>query len=447
MPSENQNQGAQGDANSKDENVRKSDDYTKNMWREINESSSNKKKTRRRRKKPASVQPVSPMEPVGPPQAFETPQPVDPVEAPQPVEPVVEPQDPSYEFSDTALPEVDSVGKVDEKATEKIVVETEVIDVGVNEENVIAGHVEPVEEELSENEREIEEFTESFWDILEQAGITKGKLIWFFIIVMVIAVMIFGFVFGWFGKIMNFEIKSDSVVEQVGEVEDDPDVTVSEANNFGIMSSYIFGLESTLSARPKFDIEPITSYGDLSGLDAAYAIGVDYDPYRVKFVYYVSLLRNMENIYNTDVYHLMDMSLNRRTAINAHLTDMYELILNAEAAVVEMEVELARLERQYEDVISEKALHEDSFFLSMDQLLGQDAYDFMQLFISLEQEAAEVKALYNSYVTVGDMMLSSIDFLSPRYDDILVNTEALIKGVKIFDIPGSDIDAIIPLEP
>ena len=39
----------------------------------------------------------------------------------------------------------------------------------------------------------------------------------------------------------------------------------------------------------------------------------------------------------------------------------------------------------------------------------------------------------------------SLDALEPRYRDIDSNIEALIKGIRVFDIPYSDIEAIVPV--
>ena len=44
------------------------------------------------------------------------------------------------------------------------------------------------------------------------------------------------------------------------------------------------------------------------------------------------------------------------------------------------------------------------------------------------------------------MYVNALTVSIPRYNDIKANKEALIKGVRVFDIPGSDIDAIRRVE-
>jgi hypothetical protein len=61
-------------------------------------------------------------------------------------------------------------------------------------------------------------------------------------------------------------------------------------------------------------------------------------------------------------------------------------------------------------------------------------------------QTAKLKAQYGSENILKNMFINSLTVLRPRAKDISTNTEALIKGVKVFDIRGSDINAIIPVK-
>ena len=78
---------------------------------------------------------------------------------------------------------------------------------------------------------------------------------------------------------------------------------------------------------------------------------------------------------------------------------------------------------------------------------GQSARssEFLDSFVVSSQKAVALQAEFNSLATVQEMFLNALKLLEPRYADIEANKEALIKGVKVFDVPASDIDAIIPL--
>ena len=70
----------------------------------------------------------------------------------------------------------------------------------------------------------------------------------------------------------------------------------------------------------------------------------------------------------------------------------------------------------------------------------------MPLASGVQHDANELKAYYNAYRIVLDLCIAYLDLLEPRYQDIVANTEALIKGIRIFDVPASDIEAILPIE-
>ncbi|MBD3330033.1 hypothetical protein GF354_00715 [Candidatus Peregrinibacteria bacterium] len=290
----------------------------------------------------------------------------------------------------------------------------------------------PVEEDLDiglpDHEDSLPPEEENLWDVLEQAGITRGTL--FFVLIVVI-LLIGGGVYFLFG---NFEEKSDEPKEPEEEIEIE--------DSGGIEGSYIFGEEFDEELRP----EPIDTWGIVSGIDAAFEIGTQYNPLRSDFVYYMELVRKMHNVYNTDIYKLLDLSTDRRQALDEFLENLYDLIVESEDALESLNTKLIELDNDFEDVVMTRDNYEMAFFNSLDELLGEDAYEELEVFIDLEKDSAEIKAYYNAYKTLGDMLQNSLSFMKPRYDDILVNKEALIKGIRVFDIPSSDIEAVIDIE-
>ncbi|MDA1060942.1 MAG: hypothetical protein O3B47_04070, partial [bacterium] len=58
----------------------------------------------------------------------------------------------------------------------------------------------------------------------------------------------------------------------------------------------------------------------------------------------------------------------------------------------------------------------------------------------------DLKFDFSIHTSVREMYVNALTVSIPRYNDIKANKEALIKGVRVFDIPGSDIDAIRRVE-
>jgi len=275
---------------------------------------------------------------------------------------------------------------------------------------------------------EIDDFKEEIWHILEQAGITKTFLVWVLILFLVAAVALTFFFSGSNG--------GDVGIEDV-----DSEVHLVQQEALGVLSSYIFGLEF----KP-LEIQPIGYWGDDSGIFSAFLFGLGDNIFSVKFVENIKLLRKMENAYDTDVYALIDMSTNRREALMSHISEIEILISDANKAMMVLDEEMDFLSLEYAGVVEERDLAEGNFFINLDLLQGELAYDHLDIFDRLSQNAIAIKTKFNAKSSVRDMLFSALSFLEPRYEDIVTNDEALLQGVKVFDIPGSDIDAIIPLE-
>lgn len=296
-------------------------------------------------------------------------------------------------------------------------------------------HVEVVDKSREQNQQaEIEEFKESFWDILQQSGFTKTRIVSFLIVFILIVLIALGFIFGWFGGIFDFVLKD----RDLKQVSDEIEVPVID----GVSNGYIFGFEFNPDENPLFDI----SRSSLSGIESAFVFGESAALAETKFIEYVDLLKKMRNIFETDIYALLDQNTDRPQALEDHLHEMKMIIMASDRAFLNIADQLAILESEYALSTGQRDAYEEAFFINMDNLFGKQAYDNLQSFINLSQKTQNLKAKFGALKTLGERMGISLDALEPRYQDILSNREALIKGVRVFDFPRSDIDAIVPIE-
>ncbi|MFA6917239.1 MAG: hypothetical protein WC285_00150, partial [Candidatus Gracilibacteria bacterium] len=213
---------------------------------------------------------------------------------------------------------------------------------------------------------------------------------------------------------------------------------------FGLISSYIFGLEFANINTPIRAI-PIGTWGSDAGIKAAEIFGMIISEKEVKFVEHVALIRKLQNIYDTDVYALLDMATDRRAALVQHMNDILSLVDEATTALADVETQLQLFEREYGPFVEAKSLYESNFFNALNAFYGEAAYVNLEMFIKSSQGAAEAKAYYNAYGTLKTFLTAYVQALAPRYNDISANTEALIKGVHVFYVPKSDIKTIIKL--
>jgi len=273
---------------------------------------------------------------------------------------------------------------------------------------------------------ETEEFKKEAWDILEQAGITKKRIVTFLVIFAVVILFIM------FGGLRLFGIGGDG-----DEAPSSEGVKIVESDETGIISSYIFGFEYA---------EPIGGEGLLGGVEAVLDFGEGESEFESRFVYYVDFLRKMDSIYATDIYALIDMSVDRRAALQDHIDEMKAIIAEGDAVYFEIKSRLESFDAEFEVLAIERDDLEVQFFTATNDLMPRDSHEYLLSFIEVSEEAAEIKAYYNAYRMVVDLYIIYLDLLEPRYQDILVNTEALVQGIRVFDVPVSDIEAILPVE-
>ncbi len=326
----------------------------------------------------------------------------------------------SVQENQTSTPEKE-MPKVEEK-------KKEVIDVAPKDVSSTATVV-PVTESVPEEE-------ENFWTVLAHAGISKKTLIMvagFFVFVIVAVVVLLTVDF-------SPAKPEETAVEKPAEVQ-----VEAENNGQDLDSNYIVGLENKSAISPDSPVKPLGYYGDLSGITSVLVIGNVPSAEKIKFIAFIKLLDRMQNIYTTDIYGLLDKSVDRRAALEEFIQTMDSVIKQGETAYNQIQQEMNLINAQYEQTTESRDQYETFFFEAAQNLYGDDAYKNLTTFIDLEKQAVTLKSQHSADKTLSDMFANSVNALKPRYQDVTANVDALIKGVHVFDIPDSEINAIIRL--
>ncbi len=302
------------------------------------------------------------------------------------------------------------------------------------------------------NERKIEpvfpenvESKDDLWLILEHAGITKKRLIVFGVILLLILGGGLSFIFlaggddqepGQRNVVNRPVVTQDKVQTKPVSVDQRP---------YEVISSYIFGVEYQRQ-NGQIQARPINAIGSIGGVDAGLIFGKVFNLRQERFVEYVQILEKMNNIYNVDIYSLLDLSVDRRATLDKYLKDMSDLIDRGSTVLANIQGDLQEFNTQYDATSKQANSYEVAFFNQVRNYYGQTSYDNLQLFMDTTNQAVKIKAQYGAENILKNMFVNSLAALKPKHKDILANTEALIKGVKVFDIKGSNINAIIPVQ-
>ena len=315
--------------------------------------------------------------------------------------------------------------------------------------------------DVTSGEGSLDEST-GFWQMLEEAGVTKQLVYMIAGILGVIIVIVLFFVFGGVGWVSDL-ISGDEIVDEVEvSVEDEEKVVVPEDQEekgaaapivpadfdqrfglSGLINSYIFGLEfSQQRILPGLDLNPVSG-GSTVGIDLSLIAGQSQGFTKDTIVSYIDLLRQIDNVRRVDLYKYLNQYVDRRTALQEYLNVLNTLMLEVDSAKNVVLQEMARIDAEYTAAGEEKDLYEDSFFNSISALEGESSYNYLELFVEAGQKRVKQKAYYNTLKTINDSFDAAVATLAPRIQDISINSDALIQGVKVFEVTGSNIDAII----
>lgn len=319
---------------------------------------------------------------------------------------------------------------------------------------------------------EVQNDSTSFLGMMREAGITKKHIFMVLgVFGFVVAVVLF-FIFGGY-KIFTggsaednkvpavIEESAEELSEELTVVENKEEVSVPAKEPVlkdvtippsfdqvfalsGLVNSYIFGLEfSKYSILQGLNTAPVSSGGSMVGVEASFAVGKSAEVNKNSITYYTDLLRKIDEARKINLYDYLNKFVDRRKALQDHLVELNQLVMEAESNRNAILQELERINAEYTAVGEQKNVFEKGFFDSLNSYHGEGAYDNLELFVEASQRQIKDKAYYNTLKTLSDMFASAISALSPRIQDISVNAEALIKGVRVFEVQGSNIDAII----
>ncbi len=278
-----------------------------------------------------------------------------------------------------------------------------------------------------------------FLDLLEEANLSIKHLKFccggIFILFIVIT-LIYGAVRWvptwkiWSNKDYNVDIVENNVNEfediYKEENEDTPFMEVSESQSGTIYAGLLLGMNES-------EPDPAIDAGvNLGGVASENSMT---DSIRL----FARLYESMQ----VDVQDLLDQSKDRRATLSDYADELRYLYSKGERELKELRAKTDNLVSQFTQVENEKDIMEDRFFDKLGNLDAYGADAALEAFIIRGEEVVSLRARYLAYkklIEYYDILLADID---RRIFDIDLNEEALVKGIQVVDIQGSDLDLII----
>lgn len=283
-----------------------------------------------------------------------------------------------------------------------------------------------------------ENFVEKLRDTLVEAGINMQKVRSYFIGCVIFAVIVVVFIFGGMKGYRFLKQKFEALPEGSGEVSEE--ISQEGAKPLSVFpeplgSALLLGQE-----KGAFKGFPNPS------LSIAYELGAETERFQKRFVQQVEFLNEMRSTVKTDVFRLLDQSRQREKALADYMTALVEQENEGRKIFEEIDALIRLMEVRFTNAVEAKTLYETRFFEFLKNLQGRESDEMLQGFIEMAQEAAEAKAEYNALSKLKAHYETVLRWISTRRTTIDLNTEALIKGVKVVGVEGSDLELILTPE-
>jgi|GEM_PF-6908443 len=199
-----------------------------------------------------------------------------------------------------------------------------------------------------------------------------------------------------------------------------------------LQTAYLVGLQQP----KKLDIN--------TGLDAAFAVGFK-KPILDDNVFkkYVRVYAELRNAYNTDIYEILNKSTNRAAELDIQLAMLEDVYKRAQDQFNLINAEMAALKENFKTMQNSKSEAEKSFFEDLKNGLPEKSYIKLMDYIAQLQKQDEIKSRHNAISILSDYYKILLNKMNLRIEDIKKNKDVLIQGVRVYEVPGSNVDVII----
>ncbi|KKT73375.1 MAG: hypothetical protein UW70_C0085G0005 [Candidatus Peregrinibacteria bacterium GW2011_GWA2_44_7] len=205
--------------------------------------------------------------------------------------------------------------------------------------------------------------------------------------------------------------------------------------------------QSTETETPEPESEPAAEliFKGSSGVDVALLMGYQEqnpDP-TSKFQGYVKDLNRIYTLYYVDITGLLAAPGSRTATLDNYIGDFKAAYNDGVIFYREIQAIRTAFSTQFEKNVPPKEAAEVGFFEDVKAFKGGSAERQLVQFIALNQKQAELRAKYLAFGRLEQMYKVVLESSQHRLKDLELNREALLAGVQVVDVYGSDLDLIL----
>jgi len=192
-------------------------------------------------------------------------------------------------------------------------------------------------------------------------------------------------------------------------------------------------------------LEQPVFYGQ-TGISAAVHYGFLRDQQAAKnqFAGYIQILRQLNSLYQVDVYELVDRSPNRNESLTQYLNELNATQVQGTQNLQSIQAQIDDLKISSNSLDPDKARYQTDFFVALENLGADQANFLLQNFIEVSQKQVALKAQLSALTRLAEYYQSSLINVRLRIQAVEANRAAVLAGIRAVSVPGSNLGVVVP---
>jgi hypothetical protein len=181
-----------------------------------------------------------------------------------------------------------------------------------------------------------------------------------------------------------------------------------------------------------------------TGISAAIYYGFGKEALYIKnrFINYVNYLAKIRLANQVKIADVLDNQLHRDQVLDKYLADTRAIFDEGNKLRREINVQIDDLKISVNSLNADKDRYETDFFVALDQTQGEKSELLINKFIDSSQQQIKLKAQLAALSSLSASYEADLITMKIKLDDISKNREALISGVTVTEVQGSDLNLI-----
>lgn len=158
------------------------------------------------------------------------------------------------------------------------------------------------------------------------------------------------------------------------------------------------------------------------------------------------MIEDFQKVYSgasQDVWELLDQSTDRSKTLEEFIDKLNYLEYLARTNIEKLQEQNDQISREFTAAEEQRDEAEAEFFAALENMDGNKTNAALDEYTLHAKRVVELRAKFRARERLKDFYEAVLEDLTLRITDIELNREALVKGVKVVDIRGSDLDLII----